>query len=131
MIFLMFELITHHKDNLNQKLSKTKIFYNTLVKKMHIFEGDTVYLASDLIKIIFYLKINKKPFDPNDIINSILNVIGTNGTLIIPSFNWDFCQGKPYDIINSPAQTGSLANFVLKNRVFLIFSTKKKQKKIF
>ncbi len=98
-------------------LINNKIFYNKLVKEMQICEGDTVYLASDLIKIIIYLKIKKKPFNPNDIINSILNVIGKDGTLIIPSFNWDFCQGKPYDIINSPAQTGSLANFVLKNRV--------------
>lgn len=98
-------------------LINNKVFYKTLVKEMQIYEGDTVYLASDLIKIILYLKIKKTTFDPNDIINYILNVLGSNGTLIIPAFNWDFCKGKPYDIVNSRAQTGSLANFILKNRV--------------
>ena len=73
-------------------LINNKIFYNTLVKKMHIYEGDIVYLASDLIKIIIHLKIEKKAFDPNDLINTILKAIGKNGTLIIPSFNWDFCE---------------------------------------
>ena len=97
--------------------TNNKKFYNSLVKKMQINEGDIVYLASDLIKIILYFKIKKRLFDPNDLINSLLDVIGKNGTLIIPSFNWDFCKKKPYDIINSRAQTGSLANFVLKNRV--------------
>ena len=96
--------------------SINKIFYDTLVKKMQIYAGDAVYLASDLIRIIIYLKTKKKAFVPNDLVNSILKVIGKDGTLIIPSFNWDFCKGKPYDIINSRAQTGALANYILKNR---------------
>ena len=96
--------------------SINKIFYDTLIKKMQIYAGDAVYLASDLIRIIIYLKTKKKAFVPNDLVNSILKVIGKDGTLIIPSFNWDFCKGKPYDIINSRAQTGALANYILKNR---------------
>ena len=38
-------------------LTNNKKFYNSLVKKMQINEGDIVYLASNLIKIILYFKI--------------------------------------------------------------------------
>ena len=51
-------------------LTNNKKFYNSLVKKMQINEGDIVYLASNLIKIILYFKVKKRLFDPNDLINS-------------------------------------------------------------
>ena len=91
-------------------------FFSNLVKTMRINQGDIVYLASDLMQIMIYLKNKNKTFKPNILINSILNTLGSKGTLIIPSYNWDFCKGIAYDILKSRAQTGSLANFVLKNR---------------
>ena len=91
-------------------------FFSNLVKTMRIKQGDIVYLASDLVPILIFLKNKNKTFKPNDLINSILNTLGSQGTLIIPSYNWDFCKGIAYDILKSRAQTGSLANFILKNR---------------
>ncbi len=91
-------------------------FFSYLVKTMRINQGDIVYLASDLMQIMIYLKNKNKTFKPNILINSILNTLGSKGTLIIPSYNWDFCKGIAYDISKSRAQTGSLANFILKNR---------------
>ena len=31
------------------------------------------------------------------------------GTLVMPAFNFDFCESKPFDRENSPAQTGALS----------------------
>ena len=91
-------------------------FFSNLVKTMRIKQGDIVYLASDLVPILIFLKNKNKIFNPDDLVNSILNALGSKGTLIIPSFNWNFCKGIAYDVLKSRAQTGSLANFILKNR---------------
>ncbi len=42
-----------------------------------------------------------------------VDVLGPCGTLIVPTFNYDFCEGKPYDQESSPSQVGLFSNFVL------------------
>ena len=36
----------------------------------------------------------------------LINYLGEKGTLIIPTFNFDFCSGKIYDIKNTKSQMG-------------------------
>ena len=38
--------------------------------------------------------------------DSLINYLGEKGTLIIPTFNFDFCSGKIYDIKNTKSQMG-------------------------
>ena len=42
-----------------------------------------------------------KMYLTNKFINLIIKEIGINGTLIFPTYNWDFCRGKTFDIKNS------------------------------
>ena len=42
-----------------------------------------------------------------------LNVLGAKGTLVVPTFNYDFCRGKPYSHEKSLSQVGLFANEVL------------------
>jgi aminoglycoside 3-N-acetyltransferase len=42
-----------------------------------------------------------------------LNVLGESGTLIVPTFNWDFCKGKPYSHERTRSQVGMFTNNVL------------------
>ena len=44
---------------------------------------------------------------------SFLRVLGENGTLIVPTFNWDFCKGKPYSHEKTRSQVGMFTNNVL------------------
>lgn len=46
---------------------------------------------------------------PEDILDSFLDVIGSEGTLLLPSFNFDFAHGLPFDIRNSVSQMGALS----------------------
>lgn len=39
--------------------------------------------------------------------------MGSNGTLIIPTFNFDFCQGKKYVHEETPSQVGIFSNYML------------------
>ena len=52
------------------------------------------------------------------IINKILEKIGKNGTLLIPTYNWDFCKGKRFDYFKTPSSAGDLGNYALKNKKF-------------
>jgi len=46
------------------------------------------------------------------VINALLIVLGDGGTLIMPTFNFDFCQGKPWDIRQTPSHMGVITKLV-------------------
>ena len=45
--------------------------------------------------------------------NCFLNILGNDGTLIVPTFNWDFCNGKPYVHEKTRSQAGMFTNNIL------------------
>lgn len=49
---------------------------------------------------------------PQTIIDSLLEVLGKEGTLIMPTFNFDFCKGTPWDVRKTPSQMGIITNLV-------------------
>ncbi|MBF7066749.1 AAC(3) family N-acetyltransferase [Campylobacter volucris] len=75
-----------------------------------------ILLTGNLTKYI--MKNNRDKNVLIDLINNLISFIGDDKTLAIQTFNWDFCYGKTYDILNSKSQTGILGNFALKNSNF-------------
>ena len=49
---------------------------------------------------------------PQTVIDSLLEVLGNEGTLIMPTFNFDFCKGTPWDVRSTPSQMGVITNMV-------------------
>ena len=47
-------------------------------------------------------------------LNLILKKIGPTGTLVIPTYNYDFTKGKPYIKNKSPSHVGMFTNYLLK-----------------
>lgn len=47
-----------------------------------------------------------------------MQTVGENGTILIRTFNWDFCHGGTFDIKRTPSQVGSLGNIALKRKDF-------------
>ena len=45
--------------------------------------------------------------------NCFLNILGKDGTLIVPTFNWDFCKGKSYVHEKTRSQVGMFTNNIL------------------
>jgi aminoglycoside 3-N-acetyltransferase len=45
---------------------------------------------------------------PQDVLESFLDALGSEGTLFLPLFNFDFTKGVPFDIRHSPSQMGAL-----------------------
>lgn len=89
------------------------------LKKIGIKKGDTIVLASSILNLSIIHKKLGRTFFPDEIINQIQSVIGKNGTLLINSFNWDFCKGIDFDPKNTLSKTGALSNIALKRKDFM------------
>ena len=72
--------------------------------------GDTVFIHSS------YSSLGKAPGGveggPQTVIAAILETIGNDGTLIMPTFNYDFLKGTPWDMRTTPSQMGVLTELV-------------------
>lgn len=79
----------------------------------HILAGDTVYVISDLMTLIQQTLKQKETFDTNLFIDSLIQKVGPDGTLLFPTFSWDFCKGIPFDYHKTPGRTGALGNAAL------------------
>ncbi len=44
--------------------------------------------------------------------SSFETVLDQAGTLVVPTFNYEFCRGKPYDHVRTPSQVGLFTNYI-------------------
>lgn len=80
-----------------------------------IAEGDTVLIHSSLARTLRFLATRGVKPEAGLVIESILEQIGKDGTLIFPLFNFDFPETKFFSIIDTPSQMGILSEFVRLN----------------
>ena len=79
------------------------ISYLDLPKHWGLEPGDSVLLSSDIMQLTFTTIRNGERFDRNQFLEAILDTIGPEGTLLIPTFNWDFCHGETFDYKTTPS----------------------------
>lgn len=95
------------------------IKWEHIVDKIERIEkGDTIYLVSDVTKLAFKALQAKDSYDGNILLEKLMERIGVEGTLLVPTFNWDFCEGKGFDYRKSVSKTGALGNIALKRADF-------------
>ena len=89
-----------------------------ILRNCRIFSGDTLLLHSNITKwTISLLKAgNKKPLKL--ILDAFINYLGEKGTLLLPTFNFDFSNIGYYDYYNTPSKMGSLSQASLKSKKF-------------
>lgn len=73
-----------------------------------ICAGDTVLLHSDLRRLL--LKYRNDGLTVYDILQSFLNALGPQGTLLLPLCNFDFCHGGHFDLRATQYHMGALTN---------------------
>ena len=95
------------------------ISYKKIISRIDLNKGDIVIVSSDILRLIYACRDNNEQFDPNIFIDSIIDKIGKKGTLLFPTYNWDYCKGKPFDYQNTISQTGYLSNVALKRKDFI------------
>ena len=90
-----------------------------LFNNIEIKKKDFIFLVSDITKLMFYFKKKNINFDINCFLDTILEAIGIDGTLVLPTYNWDFCKGVDFNYKKTQSVTGVLGKVALKRDDFI------------
>ena len=90
-----------------------------LFSELEIINEDKILVSSNILPILIKNKKKSLKKIANDIIDELLEKVGKNGNIIIPTYNWDFCKGKKFDHHNTLSSSGALGNIALKRDDFL------------
>lgn len=95
-----------------------------VLSELGIKKGDIVYVASDATLLLtearkkYGVKTSKeRDMFLNCLVDSLQEIVGTEGTLLFPVFTWAFCRGKGFDVKSTPGEVGALNNWVLAKRL--------------
>ena len=100
------------------KKNSRQSFLKKCIKQLDIFPGDNLLVSSSILGLLIKCKQNKEDFNPNIIIDCLIEKIGPNGNLLFPTYNWDFCKGYAFDYFKTVSRVGALSNFALKRKDF-------------
>lgn len=84
-------------------------------EKSGVKNGDTILLHLDASRLLREFKSRKIKIDLKVIIDSFLDLLGKNGTLIMPFFNFDFAKGIAFDINKTKSKMGILTEYFKNN----------------
>ena len=90
-----------------------KRLFEQALQKIGIEKGDTILVHSDVTPALKLINSNSCENALSLLKNCFLDVLGPTGTLIVPTFNYDFCKGKPYSHEKSRSQVGIFTNYIL------------------
>jgi aminoglycoside 3-N-acetyltransferase len=95
-----------------------KDYYDKMLHQLDIHKGDILLVSSDIRKLILACMRQGEKFDVNLFLDSLINAVGEAGTLLLPTYNWDFCKGITFDYYKTPSQTGALGAAALERGDF-------------
>ena len=94
------------------------ISYKKIPSVLKIEKGDVILLTSDITDLFLQCQENGEILDVNILLDNFQEAIGEEGTLLIPTYNWGFCQGKAFDYKKTPSKTGAIGNAALRRKDF-------------
>ena len=96
-----------------------KNLYLELINKMNLTEKDNVVIASDIQRIAYKFYELGEIFNFNFFIEKLQKKITKEGTIVFPTYNWDFCKKTPFKYNKSKSKTGVLSQKALERRDFI------------
>lgn len=82
------------------------------LKKSGLGSGDIVMVHSDISSFGKLGEIMDKDQFLQSILNCFLNVIGSGGTLLVPTYTYSFCKSAEFDVRNTKSEVGLFSEFV-------------------
>lgn len=95
------------------------VSYLQIVNHIDIHRGDHILVSSDMSKLAYHCRKNGELFDGNLFIDTLMQKIGPTGTLVFPTYNWDFCKGIAFDYTKTKSAVGALTNIALERADFI------------
>ena len=85
-----------------------------------INKGDVVLVHSNIIPVLYkYVEEKKRPEEVvNKLIDIFIGILTEEGTVLFPTFNWDFCGGKTFNYKKTHSKVGTLSNVALSRADF-------------
>jgi aminoglycoside 3-N-acetyltransferase len=83
------------------------VIASALTERWHalgIQAGDTLLLHSSAKRTL-----TETGATPAELLQSFTDALGAGGTLVLPLFNFDFCEGVPFHYRDTPSRTGILS----------------------
>ncbi len=99
-------------------MSESGCYLEHLDKLSWIKKGDFLYIVSDMLELAKACREEGHKFDANEMIDKLQGMVGNEGTIVFPTFNWDYCKGIAFDYYKTPSRTGSLTKAALKRSDF-------------
>jgi aminoglycoside 3-N-acetyltransferase len=93
--------------------------YMSFVEQLNIKQGDKIMLSSELIKLVLLYKKSGIKFDGSILLDTFQEAVGVDGTILIPTFSFDFSNKGIYDVVNTKGTTGVLGNIALQRGDFV------------
>ncbi len=90
-----------------------------LFNNLQLKNGDKVLVSSDILRFLLKKKEKDIEQEANKIIDNLIEKIGESGTLLLPTYNWDFCKGIEFNYKKTLSLSGALGNVALKRKDFL------------
>lgn len=87
-------------------------------KNLGLKKGDFILVSTDSRRMIMNAIKNNSSTNFNDFIDGLLEEVGSEGTVVFPCYNWDFCKGEPFDYRTTPSKTGSITQTALSRSDF-------------
>lgn len=92
--------------------------HRTWPASIGIARGDTVMLMADLTRIAWRVKQGGGRFDASALLDAFLGAVGPEGSVLVPTYNFDLPDGASFDVRNTPTMTGALGNAALSHPAF-------------
>lgn len=90
-----------------------KISLEQIIEGLDINAGARLMVSSDITRLWGEYRKYYKDFTPQRLIELLQKKVTCEGTLIFPTYSWDFCHGKGFDYYNTIPRTGGLGRIAL------------------
>ena len=97
---------------------RKELDYMDFLQGVGVEKGDIIDISSDMANVLLYCRRIGVRLVPDHLIDSLQELVGPEGTVMIRTFTWDFCHGEPFDIRTSPSRVGALGNAAMKRADF-------------
>ena len=81
--------------------------------ELGVSRGDSLFIHSGLRGLGKFCSVRKDTNKLDALLNIFLDLVGDSGDIIVPTFNFDFCSGIPFDVDKTPSkEMGAFSEFV-------------------
>ncbi len=89
--------------------------FNDILSQLGIKKGDIILVNANILNFIIK---GKKNFVPEDFIDCLKKRVTNKGTLIFPTYSWEFCEKRTFNYKLTRTISGALSNITLQRKDF-------------